>query len=153
MTTQTRPKVPNPRMLGVVCFEGQWSSDIYDQQSVQPVLELLGRSGWLRYLHRFVTSEGQIKAEARQWARKANASYELCYFACHGEPGALYLGGELSVSADTLAEWLEDRLEGRIVYFGACSVGKDTAHVTETLQRFRERTKARAVCAYTEDID
>ena len=140
-------------MLGVVCFEGQWSADIRDQQTVQPVLELLQRSGWIRFLHRFVASESQLKNELRQWAQKKNASYELCYLACHGEPGKVHLANGESVTSDTIADWLADRLQGRTVYFGACSVARDTRQVRDALARFKKTTKARAVCAYTSDID
>jgi hypothetical protein len=150
---ETRPKIPDPQKFGVVCFEGQWSSDIRDQQTVQPILELLGRTGYLRYLHRYVGSEDQLKAETRQWARKKNRRYELCYFACHGEPGTLHLTDSVAVTAETLSGWLTDRLEGRIVYFGACSVGRDTASVNKALRSFKKKTKARAVIAYTTDVD
>jgi hypothetical protein len=140
-------------VLGVVCFEGQWSTDIRDQQTVQPVLELLQRSGWIRFLHRFVASETQLKTELRQWAQKKNRSYELCYVACHGEPGVVHLGNGESVTAETIADWLAGRLQGRMVYFGACSVAKNTRDVSDALASFKRETKARAVCAYTEDID
>ena len=136
-----------------MCFEGQWSTDIRDQQTVQPVLELLQRSGWIRFLHRFVASEKQLETELRQWAQKKNSSYELCYIACHGEPGAVHLGNGESVTATTIAGWLAGRLQGRTVYFGACSVAKDTRDVQDALAAFKKTTKARAVCAYTEDID
>ena len=147
------PRTPDSPVLGVVCFEGQWSTDIRDQQTVQPVLELLQRSGWIRFLHRFVSSEQQLRAELRQWAQKRNSSYELCYIACHGAPGAVHLGDGVVVPAGTIAGWLAGRLQGRTVYFGACSVAKDTGDVVDVLKAFKRTTKARAVCAYTNDIE
>lgn len=159
--------------LKVACFEGPWSSDMRDRQTVLHLLEFLEAAGWIRFFYRQAGTAEQFMDDVGKWARQARyREYEVAFIATHGEPGAVHLGADrVSIASDPgersgadehvyLAEELAGLLNGRIVYFGACEVagdqrskGKRRRDLETVLGSFRQKTRAKLVCGYTEPVD
>ncbi|HWG94745.1 MAG TPA: hypothetical protein VNU66_11020 [Mycobacteriales bacterium] len=137
---------------GVLCFEGEWTDDLRNNQSVLPTLEHLKRLEQLDYIHRDVATREELSYYAGRFARRARreyASFRTVYLPMHGAPGALFVSGTTSLSLSDLAEDLGSTCEGRAVYFGACSALRAPAQV----RNFLARTSATLVCGYTKDVD
>jgi len=128
--------------------------------SVLSVLQLLQQLGTIHFFHRAIGTREQLYQDLRSWAKQARyRSYEVAFIAMHGEPGSILIGPE-KVSLVDLAEQLEGQLKGRIIYFGACSSADSgfpdalrRVPVQSTLQKFKARTGARAVCGYVNDVE
>lgn len=145
---------PRFRPLGVACFEGYWESDLTDRQSVLPVLDLLERQEWISFVHRHVGTEEQLVADLRRWTQKKYDRFPVAFLAFHGSPGAVYVGHK-KVSLQHLGEQLKNRCQGRLFYVAGCSSldGDGRTELASNLAEFRDRTKARAVCGYSSDVD
>jgi hypothetical protein len=136
-------------MPGVFCLEGSWSSKLTDRSSVRPLLELLEEQRIIRYAHRDTGTIEEFEHYLKQWSQAQYSNYGLAYLAQHGEPGAIQFGRKVK-TLEEIADLLEGRLKGRTIYFASCEVlniKRDEA------EHFRQRTKARAICGYTESVD
>lgn len=141
--------MPARKLPGVFCLEGPWSDLLTDGSSVRPLLELLERRRVIEFAHRDAATVPEFENYLRQWSQKRYAKLGFGYLAFHGEKGTLWVGQE-EYSIEQLAELLDGRLEGRILYFGSCS----TLQVDDDrIENLRARTGARAVCGYTRDVD
>lgn len=132
------------KSLGVYCLES-WSAKLNDRTTVRPLLEVLEQQVGLRFIHRFADSREQLLDYMARWAHQS--TYSLGYLACHGDEGSVYYGGA-EITLAELADDLERRgvsLEGKTIYFGSCSV---LAGHGQTIQAFRRRVGADAVCGY-----
>lgn len=142
MPTRKRP-------AGIFCVEADWSSDLTDRASVRDMLELLEAVDGIPFIHEHVNaSKEAFFAALQQWAQKRYERYSIAYFASHGKPGKLLLGRKV-VSIEDVAEALEGRCAGRVLYFGSCSVLQIP---DERIQAVRERTQADAVVGFTRDV-
>lgn len=133
---------------GIFCLEGSWERRLDDRTSVLPTLDTLERLRIASYVHRDVGTEEELYLYLKKWTQRGYSSYEVLYFAFHGVRGGIKVGRG-TVTLDDLAEKLQGKAAGRIIYFGSCSVMRDTAAVA----RFKRVTKAKAVCGYTKDVD
>lgn len=139
--------VATPRVYGL---EVAWSSQLADKTSVGPVLDLLDRIGRVSYVHEKVYTRHEFEFLLLKWPQKQYAKYRIGYLAGHGSAGSLSFPGGASLTLIDLAEILDGRLQGKVVYFGGCSVFDVDP---EELDEFRARTKARAVAGYRQDVD
>lgn len=133
---------------GVFCLEGAWEKRLDDRTSVFPTLEMLERLGVAQYIHRDVGTEEELYHYLSKWAQRGYGTYEVLYFAFHGVRGGIRVGRGTVPLAD-LAEKLQGKAAGRLVYFGCCSVMGDRTAVAD----FYKETGAKAICGYTRDVD
>jgi hypothetical protein len=140
--------MPAPRRPGIFCLEGAWNRRLDDKASVLPTLELMERLRVAQHIHRDVGTEEELYHYLKLWSQRGYSTYEVLYFAFHGVKGGINVGRGV-VPLEELADKLEGKAAGRIVYFGSCSVMRDRPAVEE----FRRLTKAKAVCGYLKDVD
>lgn len=134
---------------GIFCLEGEWGRSMRDELSVEPVLRLLGSTGHSRVIHRDVGTRDELKYYAQRWAQKQYADFRVGYLAFHGEPGRLWIGRH-AVTLRELAETLDGRCRGRVIYMGSCST---LAAKDDELQEFCKTTGAKALVGYTRNVD
>lgn len=137
------------KVQGVFCVEGDWSSDLTDRASVRDMLEMLESVDGVPFIHEHVSdSEDALMRALRKWRQKQYASYSIGYFAFHGKPGKILLGRH-PVPLKSIATELEGACEGRILYFGSCSVLQIPA---DEIEAFRDTTKADAIIGFDRDV-
>ncbi|GAA4129709.1 hypothetical protein GCM10022215_42540 [Nocardioides fonticola] len=137
--------MPKP---GIFCLEGEWSRDLRERNSVLPLLELLERLKVADYIHRDVATSNEFWYYLKRWEQKGYASYRILYLASHGESGLLELGKDRVTMAE-LAEQMQGRAAGRVIYFGSCL---SLAQYDEELLAFVKATGAKAVVGYSRAI-
>ena len=136
------------RKPGVLCLEGEWyGAD--DRTSVQPLLDMLERSGHITMMWRDVATREELRFYVERWAHKRWSTYPLLYLGFHGAPGEFFVGNT-PVTLDDLAADLEGKCVGRILHFGSCAT---LAVAPGELEVFRRRTGAHAVSGYTAAVD
>ena len=139
---------PKPRP-GVFCLEGPWNSALEDKSTVEPVLQLLENRKRIKFIHRETATREEFTHYMQTWAKPRYAAYKFGYLAFHGSNGVISIG-RTDISLDEVGTILEGQLAGRTLYFGS----RGTLRVQQDhLHAFRDRTKARAVCGYTRNID
>jgi len=136
-------------MSGIFCLEGDWSNNLTDKSSVKPVLDLLENVNGTNVIHRNVGTKEELSYYSSKWIQKKYDKFQVGYFAFHGEPGTLKLGGA-SVAIEEIGELLEGKCAGKIIYFGSCSV---LSIPEDRLNEFKKITKAKSVCGYNKDVD
>jgi len=134
---------------GVMCLEGEWTRDLTDHSSVRPSLELLERLEVIDFAHRDVATVPELTEYLNRWTLKKHQRYGVLYLAVQGSPGPVMIG-DSRLSLDDLAVPLERRCRGRVIYFGRCS---SIDLEDQTLDAFLRRTRARAVCGYSTEVD
>lgn len=112
------------------------------------MLELLDGLEQIRFAYRDASTTTELELYLRQWTQRQYSDFGFGYLAFHGDPGLIYVGRRKYTLQD-LGTALEGRCEGRVLYFGSCATLDVDREVAEDLRR---RTKARAVCGYTEDV-
>src|SRR5690606_24914749 len=129
-------------MKGVFCLEGFWYGDHRDKTSVYPVLDLVNRLEKLPFIHHRCSTIEEFKYTISRWKQKSfHRKFPLLYLAFHGDKGIIKIG-KSSLSLDDLAEMLEDKCNGVVIYFGSCA----TMNVDRRrLQNFMEKTKSVAI--------
>jgi hypothetical protein len=132
-----------------MCLEGMWSSRLTDRSSVLPVLELLERQEVIEYIHRDAGTIAELDHYLNKWLQKGYARFGTAYLAFHGEPGAL-LVGRSRVTLDDLAEIIDRRAEGRVLFLGGCAV---LDQPKRDIKEFVKKTRLRGVCGYLENVD
>lgn len=134
---------------GIFCVEGAWDEDLRKRMSVRPLLELLEHLGVATYIHRDAATKEEMRYYLGRWALKRYANYGLLYIAAHGDEGSLDLGKDVVTLAE-LAEWLDGKARGRVIYFGSCS----TVQVDDKeLVTFAKQTGASAVVGFRQEVD
>lgn len=133
---------------GIFCLEGAWERRLDDRTSVLPTLEMLERLRLAHFVHRDVGTEEELYHYLEKWTQRGYGSFEVLYFAFHGEKGSICVGRG-TVPLDELATHLDGKAAGRVVYFGSCSVMADEHAVEE----FHKKTGVKAVCGYTKYVD
>jgi hypothetical protein len=136
------------RKPGVLCLEGEWYG-AEDRTSVQPMLEMLERSGHIRAMWRDVATREELRFYVDRWTHKSWADYPLLYLAFHGAPGEFFVG-KTPITLDDLAADLAGKCNGRILHFGSCAT---LAIAPAALEAFRQETGAHAVSGYTAAVD
>lgn len=133
---------------GVFCLEGAWERRLDNRTSVLPTLEALERLRLATYIHRDVATPEELDFYIRKWSQKGYSDYRVLFLAFHGDNGAIYLGRK-PIDLQTLAECIDGRATGRVIYFGSCSVLGDKNAVAA----FQKTTRAKLVCGYTKAVD
>jgi hypothetical protein len=139
---------------GVFCLEGEWTRNLRQPSSLEPILQLLrNRDQHFRYIHRFVISRAELEVYLRKWTQSRYADHPVLYLACHGQKGNFFFSSSArvpGVSLDDLEELLSGRCKGRVICLGACgSLDQEGRRV----ERFLGETGALAVCGYRGDVD
>ena len=135
---------------GIFCLEGEWDGLLTDRTSVEPPLRMLeNMKACSKVVHRDVATKDEFDYYISKWLQKRYAEFGLAYLAFHGDPGQIDLGRDI-VTLDDLADSMEGRAAGRILYFGSCAT---MAVEDQALKDLCRRTRARAVVGYTNDVD
>lgn len=135
---------------GIFCLEGEWEGLLTDRTSVEPPLRMLeNMKGCSKVVHRDVATRDEFDYYLSKWLQKRYADFGLAYLAFHGDRGEINLGRDV-VTLDDIAETIEGRAVGRILYFGSCAT---LAVEDDVLEDFCRRTGARAVVGYTNYVD
>ena len=138
--------------LGVFCVEG-WSARLDTRSTVRPLLELLESEAGIRTIYQRVASMEELRTYLGYWSNYS--TYELGFFALHGDPGEVAIGSDSSKMSELIDITTDPNdpvdldLTGKTVYFGSYSTLKNRSAV----RRFREACGARLVCGYTKDVD
>lgn len=138
------------KIRGVFCLEGHWYGDHRDKTSVYPILDLVHRFHNMPFIHHKCSTIEEFRFSIKRWKTKSfHNKYPILYLAFHGKKGTFFIGKD-EMSLDELAELLEGKCRGVVIYFGSCSTldihGK-------TINRFLKRTGAIAVLGYTRDVE
>jgi hypothetical protein len=137
-------------MKGLFCIEGFWYGDHRDSTSVQPILELVSRYSGLPYLHHRCATAEEFRYSIDRWKTKAfHKKYPILYLAFHGLKGLIKVGKE-EITLNELAEMLETKCEGVIIYFGSCET---MSLEKRKIQDFMQRTKTLALMGYRKEVD
>lgn len=132
--------------MKILCFESAWRADETDELTVRNMLEDLRSSDSIDYKHVYAASKAQMKRMVEQ----TDASeYDVIYFATHGQHATLNLKKD-SIDVFTLADYIDGRYEGKVVYFAACSVMNMNV---EELAHLQKQLKARCILGYYVDVD
>lgn len=152
-TTVPRRKTWKPR--GIFCLENDWSHDLRDTSTVEPILHLLSQTLYgVRYIHRNISTVDGLEHYLAKWSQKSYGDFPILYLAFHGSGGGYLNLGSGRRSRELPLDWLENRLLDRcgrrIIFIAACS----TLDVNgNRLNSFLRRTGALAVCGYTGFVD
>jgi hypothetical protein len=137
-------------MKGVFCLEGFWYGDHRDKTTIYPVLDLAHRHYQMPFVHHRCGTREEFIYSIRRWKTKSfHKKYPLLYLAFHGEAGKIKIGKD-EITLEELAEMLEDKCEGVVIYFGSC----ETLHVNlRKLKNFLDKTKTLAILGYRQEVD
>ena len=140
-----------PNKPGVFCLEGDWSRDLRQGTTVEPILQLLKAFEQAEYIHRDIGTRGEFEHYVSQWTLARYDSYRTLYIAAHGTVDTLSMGfgRKNEITLDELQDLLKGKCSERVIYFGACSVfsGEDS-----WLTEFAKVTKAKAIIGYSNDV-
>jgi len=132
----------------IFCLEGDWNDDLRKKNSVISALDFLHVNSNIKYIHRHASTKEEIANRLSEFNKKKYSSYNICYFAFHGEPNKIKVGREL-MTLDELSEITGDTLKGKIVHFGSCSSLRLNKRYIE---RFLKKTQALCVSGYKLDF-
>ena len=141
-----------PRRLatGVFAFEGDDSDeDLRMQFGVATLLQTVRELSGLKLIRRDIGTAPELFYYVRKWTQQRYQDYQVGHFGFHGKPGELWLSGSAKVTLDELAEAIDGRAGGRIIYFSSCEIMSTDETV---LRRFRERTGAEAVIGFLKRV-
>jgi hypothetical protein len=139
-----------PKRKGIFCLEGHWYGDHRDKTSVYPVLDLVHRFNNMPFIHHRCGTFEEFTYSIDRWKTKSfHSKYPLLYLGFHGEKGLFKIRKE-TVTLETLADLLEDKCRGVIIYFGSCATLD--IHAAK-IQSFLKKTGAIAAIGYKQDVD
>ena len=146
------PSGDAPRRLatGVFAFEGDDSdADLRQQFGVATLLQTVRELSGLKFIRRDIGTAPELFYYVRKWTQQRYREYQIGHFGFHGKPGELWLSGSTKVTLEELADVMDGRASGRIIYFSSCEImGTDDA----ALRRFQERSGADAVIGFLERV-
>ncbi len=134
----------------VFCLEGLWDSDLRENSSVLPVLELLSREYPLKYVHRDCATRTEFEFYVNKWPQKRYKEYPILYLAFHGKEHRIMLSDGNNYTLGELSENLEQKCRNRIIIFASCSTLDIDKRFIKT---FIRKTASLAVCGYRTDVD
>jgi hypothetical protein len=132
---------------GIYCIEGSWNhNDMRDRSTILPILDLLDKRGICKYIYRDCATPQELEYYLNKWSQKSiSESYPILYLAFHGEEENIFLNNKDTYSMEQIAELLEDKCYGKVIYFASCAtLGIDLRKI----QTFLERTNAIATIGY-----
>jgi hypothetical protein len=137
---------------GIYCIEGLWDhGNIQDQSTVLPILDLLEKRGYCNYIYHDCATKSELEYFLEKWKnKKIQEKYPILYLAFHGDPGFIFLTHEDKYSLAELADYLNGKSIGKIIYFGSCS----TLNIDKRrINSFLIKTGAIATIGYKIDVD
>lgn len=143
--------------LGLFCLEANWDWDRRYSGSIKPVIELLKNMDLFDLkkrppIYRDVCTYAEFEKLIDEWARYYR-KYRVAYIASHGSEGQIVLDEDdpdAVVSLEELADLLEGRCYGRVLFLGGCA----TMHIPRReVQALFKETRARAICGYEKSVD
>ncbi|MBE9404275.1 hypothetical protein M4D54_01935 [Brachybacterium sp. p3-SID1565] len=136
---------------GIFCLEGEWDSDLTRRLSVRPVLELLEQLEVAQWIHRDVVTRPEFEYYLEKWTSDEYADFPVLWLAMHGKKAEISLSGDENggLTLDELEDVLAGACSGKVIYFASCSTLKADE---KRLQKFANRTRARAVIGYRKDV-
>ena len=141
-----------PRRLatGVLAFEGDDSdADLRQQFGVATLLQTVRELSGLKFIRRDIGTAAELFYYVRKWTQQRYRDYQIGHFGFHGKPGELWLSGSTKVTLEELADVLDGRAGGRIIYFSSCEIMRtDDA----ALRQFQARSGAAAVIGFLERV-
>lgn len=84
-----------------------------------------------------------------RWFEAKYQGYGVAYLAFHGRRNRIVLGDGEEVTLEQIADVIDGRAAGKILYFGSCST---LAMTDQRLKAFCARTGAKAVVGYTRNV-
>ena len=135
---------------GVFAFEGDDSeADLRMQFGVATLLQTVRELSGLKFIRRDIGTAPELFYYVRKWTQQRYRDYQIGHFGFHGKPGELWLSGSTRVTLDELADAIDGRAGGRIIYFSSCEImGTDD----RVLRRFQERSGAAAVIGFLKRV-
>ena len=154
-TTSKIARAWRPARRGIFCLEDDWSSNMRERSSVEPLLHLLAESSYrVPYIHRNTATPETLEYYLRRWSQRAYRDFPILYLPVHGSPGGvMHFGagrGRSELTLDELEDLLVGRCDGRIIFLASCDTLDVNGH---RLNRFLRRTGALAVCGYKGYVD
>lgn len=143
--------MPTPQN-GIVCFEGAWRQRLDSLESIEPALRCIESLGLASVIHKDVATDSELVHYVDQWLGRngqAMPRYRMGMFAFHGDRRTICLGAE-DIDLDRLAEIINGRAGGRVLYLGGCAV---LALPDQELIDFCRSTGAKGVVGYTKDVE
>ena len=138
----------------IFCLETySWYSG-EDRTTVRPILELLEKMEYCKYLYRDVATREEFNYFIDEYFddEEKREGYPILYLNFHGsdDPPGIYLGNGKMIGLEELAVMIGRRCSNRLIHFGSCS----TMNLSSTAAKaFLERTQAVAVCGYKGEVD
>ena len=149
MTEQNTKSRSTPKQKGIFCLE----TESWDKRKrktptiVEPVLRLLEQVIGIDYLYRDIATLAELIHFLKQYTKKSYGTYPIPYLGFRGFCKENEVGLSLndkkkrSICLDEIQKVLQDSLEHRVVYFGACEIMK----ARNELWIFWSETKAATV--------
>jgi len=133
----------------IFCLEGDWNSDLTRTGGVKPNMKFLSSNLCIDMIHRQCATEENLKYYLEEYSEDRYKNYTILFLAFHGLPGLLQVG-KTEIYLEKIADICENKLKGKIVYFGSCL----TLNIDKRrIKKFLEKTKAIAVFGYKDSID
>jgi len=136
--------------FGVFCLEGEWGEELWNKDSVRPLLDILDTTApSFKFIHRRVATKGEFDHFVNHWTKSKYRDYKVLYLASHGESGVIGLDEE-SITLEDLQFAIDGRGKGRYIHLGACNVLKTSEN---NINNFIQETKVDGVIGYTKTVD
>lgn len=135
----------------ILALEAEWEHHISDRTSVVSALQFLRDTADIPFWHRRIPTPEALYAYLERGLNEKQ--FQILYFAMHGTDQRLEIGGsDKVIYLETLCRKLEGRLgfKNIVVHFGACSFMNQSEKI---FKKFKERTGAKIVSGYCEEID
>ncbi len=117
--------------------------------SVEPALRLLERNEQIKLIRRGVSTRGELEHHVDTWLSRGLKDYDFAFLGFHGSARTLYLG-DVELSLDDLADIIDGRGAGKVLYLASCKV---MAAEADVLQEFCARTGIKGLVGYTRNVN
>ncbi len=132
----------------IASLESLWYSDSEESVTVIPILEIVSRMHEIKYSHLTCNTKTEFKYNLNLLRNKPD--YGILYLAFHGEPRKIILASHISITLETLSDYMGEDFASWTVHFGACStIDTDTSY----LSSFIQSTGVSMVSGYTKHTD
>jgi hypothetical protein len=132
----------------IACIESLWDNDLDHALNVAPILELVTKLYKVKASRLTCNTIPELSFNLGMLRRKR--SYRILYLAFHGNPGAISLANNTSISLEQLAEMMGTGFSGWLVHFCTCQ----TIHVKEQrLGAFMRATDIGIIAGYTTNVN
>lgn len=128
-------------------MEGEWENTLKSALSVRPALDLLKGIERVDYTYRRIATTEEFYFHLQK--AKSFSALKIMYLAFHGTKEGLWFANGHTETLEQLSEKAKSVFEQRIVFFGACYLGKNQ----EMLSEFKNVTGAKLVVGYSNSID